>query len=54
MGGVDLYKGLVPARFGGGSSSVLTIMEVVKFMGLAFVYSVTIDKCRMGIRTAPI
>lgn len=25
MGGVDLYKGLVPARFGGGSSSVLTI-----------------------------
>jgi hypothetical protein len=54
MGGVDLYKGLVPARFGGGSSSVLTIMEVVKFMGLTFVYSVTIDKCRMGIRTAPI
>lgn len=25
MGGVDLYKGLVPARYGGGSSSVLTI-----------------------------
>lgn len=25
IGGVDLYKGLVPARFGGGSSSVLTI-----------------------------